>query len=276
MIPNPLPQEPQPRSSLDQKTFVTAGRLVPEKQFEHLVDAFWRIVDQIPGWPLRIWGDGPRADNLAAQVRKLELEGRVELPGTTADMTAEWAARAWPCWPRGPRATRWCCRRRCRPACPVSLRLPVRTARDHHARRQRPARPARRPSRRWPQPCCGWPPTVTSGRDSVPARSRALAAWDATDLARAVGRRLPRRRRPPRRPARPAPGAPRPAPRPDGRPARDLLGGRRHARPRHVRPRCRRDRGRRGHRRRTGSSCRPAASTRTRWSSCRRRAAPPS
>ena len=91
VIPNPLPQEPQPRSTLDQKTFVTAGRLATEKQFEHIVDAFWRIQDDIPGWTLRIWGDGPRADNLAAQVRKLELEDRVELPGTTDDMTAEWA-----------------------------------------------------------------------------------------------------------------------------------------------------------------------------------------
>ena len=91
VIPNPLPAEPQPRSSLDQKTFVTAGRLAPEKQFEHIVDAFWQIRDEIPGWTLRIWGDGPRADNLAAQVRKLGLEERVDLPGTTSDMTAEWA-----------------------------------------------------------------------------------------------------------------------------------------------------------------------------------------
>ncbi|MDT0185397.1 stealth conserved region 3 domain-containing protein [Microbacterium sp. ARD31] len=91
VIPNPLPAEPQPRSALDQRTFVTAGRLAPEKQFEHLVDAFWRIHEDIPGWTLRIWGDGPRADNLAAQVRKLGLEGRVELPGTTDDMTAEWS-----------------------------------------------------------------------------------------------------------------------------------------------------------------------------------------
>lgn len=90
VIPNPLPAEPQPRSTLDQKTFVTAGRLAPEKQFEHVVDAFWRIHEQVPGWTLRIWGDGPRADNLAAQVRKLGLEDRVELPGTTDDMTAEW------------------------------------------------------------------------------------------------------------------------------------------------------------------------------------------
>ncbi len=91
VVPNPLPAAPQKRSALDQKAFVTAGRLAPEKQFEHVVDAFWRIHEQIPGWTLRIWGDGPRADNLAAQVRKLGLEDRVELPGSTADIAAEWA-----------------------------------------------------------------------------------------------------------------------------------------------------------------------------------------
>lgn len=91
VMPNPLPSHPQPRSPLDQKTFVTAGRLAPEKQFEHVVDAFWRIHEQVPGWTLRIWGDGPRADNLAAQVRKLGLEDRVELPGSTDDLASEWA-----------------------------------------------------------------------------------------------------------------------------------------------------------------------------------------
>ncbi|SEB57501.1 Glycosyltransferase involved in cell wall bisynthesis [Nocardioides exalbidus] len=91
VIPNPLPAQAQRRSPLDQKTFVTAGRLAPEKQFEHVVDAFWRIRDEVPGWTLRIWGDGPRADNLAAQVRKLELEDRVDLPGSTDDLGSEWA-----------------------------------------------------------------------------------------------------------------------------------------------------------------------------------------
>ncbi len=91
VIPNPLPGTPQARSPLDQKRFVTAGRLAPEKQFEHLVDAFWRIHEEIPGWTLTIWGDGPRADNLAAQVRKLGLEDRVLLPGSTTDLAAEWA-----------------------------------------------------------------------------------------------------------------------------------------------------------------------------------------
>lgn len=91
VVPNPLPSHPQPRSPLDQRTFVTAGRLAPEKQFEHVVDAFWRVHEQLPGWRLRIFGDGPRADNLAAQVRKLGLEDRVELPGSTDDLAAEWA-----------------------------------------------------------------------------------------------------------------------------------------------------------------------------------------
>ena len=91
VIPNPLPSHPQPRSPLDQRTFVTAGRLAPEKQFEHVVDAFWRIHEQLPGWTLTIWGDGPRADNLAAQVRKLGLEDRVHLPGSTDDLAAEWS-----------------------------------------------------------------------------------------------------------------------------------------------------------------------------------------
>ncbi|UFN46340.1 stealth conserved region 3 domain-containing protein [Nocardioides okcheonensis] len=91
VIPNPLPSHAQPRSPLDQKTFVTAGRLAPEKQFEHVVDAFWRIHEDLPGWTLRIFGDGPRADNLRAQVRKLGLEDRVELPGAVDDLAAEWA-----------------------------------------------------------------------------------------------------------------------------------------------------------------------------------------
>lgn len=91
VIPNPLPSHAQQRSPLDQRTFVTAGRLAPEKQFEHVVDAFWRIHEQLPGWTLTVWGDGPRADNLAAQVRKLGLEERVRLPGSTQDLSAEWA-----------------------------------------------------------------------------------------------------------------------------------------------------------------------------------------
>ena len=90
-----------------------------------------------------IWGDGPRADNLAAQVRKLGLEDRVELPGSTARhggrvgphqrRRARLAGRGLPARAAGGdvggRAA-------------GVVRLPVRAARDHHPRRRRAARAA--------------------------------------------------------------------------------------------------------------------------------------
>ncbi|WP_114424267.1 stealth conserved region 3 domain-containing protein [Nocardioides houyundeii] len=91
VMPNPLPTTTQPRSPLDAPVIVSAGRLVPEKQFEHVIDAFAQVSDQLPGWTLRIWGDGPRRAALQGLVRKRGLEGRVELPGATEEMAAEWA-----------------------------------------------------------------------------------------------------------------------------------------------------------------------------------------
>lgn len=90
VMPNPLPGV-QERSPLDQKTFTTAGRLVPEKQFGHIIRAFDEIKDEVPGWTLTIWGGGPFRRTLQAQVRKLGLQDRVKVPGTTQDIAAEWA-----------------------------------------------------------------------------------------------------------------------------------------------------------------------------------------
>ena len=91
VMPNPLPPEPQPRSPLDQKVFVAAGRLTTEKRFEQLVDAFASVAPDLPDWVLRIWGDGPRRESLEGMVRRRGLTGRVELPGATDEMPAEWA-----------------------------------------------------------------------------------------------------------------------------------------------------------------------------------------
>ena len=119
VIPNPLPSHPQPRSPLDQKTFVTAGRLAPEKQFEHVVDAFWRIHEQLPGWTLHDLGRrAPRR-----QPRRAGAQARARGPRppprhrpTTSPPSGR--ARAWPSSPPAARATRSSCRRRCRRACP--------------------------------------------------------------------------------------------------------------------------------------------------------------
>jgi glycosyltransferase involved in cell wall biosynthesis len=91
VVPNPLPQGPTPRSLLDSRTIVTAGRLVMEKQFTKLVEAFGEVADQLPGWRLRILGQGHQRPHLVRETRKRGLWDRVELPGSTTDMASEWA-----------------------------------------------------------------------------------------------------------------------------------------------------------------------------------------
>ncbi|WP_310528377.1 Stealth CR1 domain-containing protein, partial [Nocardioides sp.] len=94
VMPNPLPVAPQPRSELTSKTIVTAGRIVPEKQFIHLVRAFGEVADALPGWRLRILGDGPLRAELIAHAAKVGLADRIELPGAVSDMAPEWADAA--------------------------------------------------------------------------------------------------------------------------------------------------------------------------------------
>jgi glycosyltransferase involved in cell wall biosynthesis len=90
-VPNALPAGYWPRSRLDQPLIVTAGRLVPEKQFPRLIAAFAEIADSLPGWRLRIFGDGPARVSLLRTIRRHGLYDRVELPGVTADMRREFA-----------------------------------------------------------------------------------------------------------------------------------------------------------------------------------------
>ncbi|MEO6512733.1 MAG: glycosyltransferase family 4 protein, partial [Nocardioides sp.] len=91
IVPNPLPLGFTPRSRLDNPLIMTAGRLVNEKQFPRLIEAFGQVADQLPEWKLRIYGTGPKRQELLRQVRKLGLFDRVELPGAVSDMRGEWA-----------------------------------------------------------------------------------------------------------------------------------------------------------------------------------------
>ncbi|QIK74297.1 stealth conserved region 3 domain-containing protein [Nocardioides piscis] len=92
VMPNPLPVSAQPCSTLESMTIVAAGRIVQEKQFIHLVRAFEQIADDLPGWRLRILGDGPLREELLAHAAKVGLADRIELPGAVPDMAPEWAA----------------------------------------------------------------------------------------------------------------------------------------------------------------------------------------
>jgi len=73
---------------------VAAGRLVGEKQYPQLVEAFGLVADRLPAWRLRIFGEGPGRAEIVRTVRRLGLFDRVELPGSTTDLASEWARAA--------------------------------------------------------------------------------------------------------------------------------------------------------------------------------------
>ncbi|HXC60895.1 MAG TPA: glycosyltransferase, partial [Steroidobacteraceae bacterium] len=61
------------------RTLIAAGRLVPEKGFDVLIDAFARLQDASAR--LIIIGSGPEELRLRQQVQRLGLSDRVRLPG---------------------------------------------------------------------------------------------------------------------------------------------------------------------------------------------------
>jgi glycosyltransferase involved in cell wall biosynthesis len=99
-IPNavelPLPVggmtiEPEPPTDgrLGEKTLLAAGRLVPIKGFNRLLDAFAGLGEDGQGWRLVILGEGPDRSDLGRQIHELGLDERVHMPGAVGNM-ADW------------------------------------------------------------------------------------------------------------------------------------------------------------------------------------------
>ncbi len=86
VIPNPV-MEPPPGSEepVDPPVAVAMGRLVPQKGFDLLLEAFASVAERHPEWRLEIWGEGPDRDALEAQRDALGLADRVAFPGRTRD-----------------------------------------------------------------------------------------------------------------------------------------------------------------------------------------------
>lgn len=85
-IPNPLTQEPPKISELNNKVVITAGRLVAEKNFSSLINAWNIIHKQHPDWCLKIYGDGYLYQELNNQIKNLGLENHVYLEGATPNI----------------------------------------------------------------------------------------------------------------------------------------------------------------------------------------------
>ena len=90
VVPNPVtPASSVPASvRLPQPTMLAAGRLVKQKGFDILIEAFATMSQALPQLTLAIAGEGPEAPGLQALVAKLGLSGRVLFLGQVADLPA--------------------------------------------------------------------------------------------------------------------------------------------------------------------------------------------
>jgi glycosyltransferase involved in cell wall biosynthesis len=93
VIPNPVLLEQdregarragdEPRAAQE---IVAAGRLVPQKGFDLLIESFAQLALIHPEWSLTIYGEGPERFALEAAICDRRLIGRIKLPGLCKDM----------------------------------------------------------------------------------------------------------------------------------------------------------------------------------------------
>jgi glycosyltransferase involved in cell wall biosynthesis len=92
IIPNPVPRPsgcarpPGVHQRLSSgHTVVAVGRLVPQKGYDLLLDAFARVAGRHADWSLKVLGRGPLRPQLEAQALALKLAERVQFLGEVAD-----------------------------------------------------------------------------------------------------------------------------------------------------------------------------------------------
>ena len=89
VIPNSVEQQEE-SASCENKILLGVGRYTKEKAFDMLVKAFSLVHEQIPGWTLRIVGQGEDERLLRSLIRENSLEGKVELVPPTKNIHAEY------------------------------------------------------------------------------------------------------------------------------------------------------------------------------------------
>jgi glycosyltransferase involved in cell wall biosynthesis len=86
VIPNAVPASrwlapDQLASQPREPVIVAAGRLMRQKGFDQLIDAFEPLATEAPAWRVEIYGDGPERDRLLQMIGRRGLGGRVSLMG---------------------------------------------------------------------------------------------------------------------------------------------------------------------------------------------------
>lgn len=83
VIPNPyvLAENATPFEGVRKKTIVSAGRFSLQKRFDILINAYAKVRDSHPEYKLVLYGEGDYLTEYGKLIKKLNLEGFVELPG---------------------------------------------------------------------------------------------------------------------------------------------------------------------------------------------------
>ncbi|MFE6200401.1 glycosyltransferase family 4 protein [Streptomyces sp. NPDC057838] len=89
-LPNSVPDPVLPPADGTAKVVVAAGRLVPVKRYDLLIEAFASVAAAHPDWQLRIYGKGEEQPALRALVERLGLWNNVFLMGAATPMESEW------------------------------------------------------------------------------------------------------------------------------------------------------------------------------------------
>ncbi|GAA3776331.1 hypothetical protein GCM10022403_008930 [Streptomyces coacervatus] len=89
-LPNSVPDPALPAADGSAKVVVAAGRLVPVKRYDLLVEAFAVVAAEHPDWQLRIYGTGREHARLQRLIAERGLYNNVFLMGAAAPMEAEW------------------------------------------------------------------------------------------------------------------------------------------------------------------------------------------
>jgi poly(glycerol-phosphate) alpha-glucosyltransferase len=83
VVPNPVaPPEPPPADAeRDPRQAAIVARLEGQKRLAHAIEAFERVVAEVPAARLDIYGDGSQRDQLQAEVGRRGLDGAIALRG---------------------------------------------------------------------------------------------------------------------------------------------------------------------------------------------------
>lgn len=71
--------------AVNSRKIIAMGRLVPQKGFDLLLEAFARIAGRHPEWSITVLGKGPLIGQLEAQAASLGLKNRVSFAGAVSD-----------------------------------------------------------------------------------------------------------------------------------------------------------------------------------------------